>query len=360
MQNRKWPLRTLLSALACSMILYAGGCSAVLQTPVGELLGHPQAQGMNQETEPLEQELFVPEAVPLAHVPNLPASTNPNEYTFAWMSDTQLYSRAHPEIFSAMTGWLAANAQPMNIKFLVHTGDLVHVCESGEEWQNANAAMSLLDGHLRYSIVPGNHDLAKIGDPTATFLRYYGGSRWGSSSRMQWFEGGIGNMQIIDTGNREYLFLSLGYNPSAQAIQWANDRLAEHPELIAILSTHNYMRSNGELSDTGRQLYDQIVVKNPNVRLVLCGHNHEAQSRASFLDDNGDGQPDRAVTQLLADYQAATENGGDGYLRLLTVDEVNQTLRVRTYSPWLDDYDFYDAENFPGKDTFDIDISDWW
>lgn len=350
MRSRKWLPRLLTSVLACSMVFWAGGCSEVLQTPVGELWGGAQEQ---------KQEILEPEAVPLAHVPSLPAAAGADEYTFAWMSDTQMYSRAYPEIFTAMTSWLAVNAQSMNIKFLVHTGDLVHVCESAQEWQNANAAMSLLDGRLPYSVIPGNHDLARIGDPAATFLRYYGGSRWGSSSRMQWFEGGTGNMRVIDAGTREYLFLSLGYNPSAEAIQWANDRLAEYPELTAILATHNYMRADGGLSDTGRQLYEQIVVPNPNVRLVLCGHNHEAAMLTADLDDDGDGRPDRTVYQLLADYQAA-ENGGGGYLRLLTVDEEARQLRVRTYSPWLDDYDYYDAEEFPGKDRFEIDISDWW
>lgn len=353
MQFRRWAGKLLLLVLACSMIFWAGGCSEVLQTPVGELLGSAQKQEVRQE------EVLEPEAVPLAHVPNLPDAAGANEYSFAWMSDTQLYSRDYPEIFTAMTSWLAVNAQSMNIRFLVHTGDLVHVCENGQEWQNANAAMSLLDGRLRYSVIPGNHDLARIGDPAATFLRYYGGNRWGSSSRMQWFEDGLGNMQIVDAGPREYLFLSLGYNPSAEAIQWANDRLAEHPELVAVFTTHNYMSSNGTLSDTGRQLYEQIVVPNPNVRLVLCGHNHESAMLTSTLDDDGDGQADRTVYQLLADYQA-TENGGNGYLRLLTVDEEAEELWVRTYSPWLDDYDYYNADEFSGKDRFEIDISDWW
>lgn len=73
------------------------------------------------------------------------------------------------------------------------------------------------------------------------------------------------------------------------------------------------------------------------------------------LDDNGDGIPDRSVYQMLADYQGA-EEGYFGYIRLLQSDVANNKLRVKTYSPYLDDYNYYDEDEYPGKDEFVLDL----
>ena len=140
-------------------------------------------------------------------------------------------------------------------------------------------------------------------------------------------------------------------------ITWADTILKEHTEIPAILTTHDYMSVDGMRNDTGDKLFEEIVRKNPNVHLVLCGHNHDAQCRQDDLDDNNDGIKDRTVYQLMADYQE-TASGGNGFMRLLTIDERNKKLTVTTYSPFLNQYNCYSAK-YPGKDHFDIDISDW-
>lgn len=58
---------------------------------------------------------------------------------------------------------------------------------------------------------------------------------------------------------------------------------------------------------------------------------------------------------MLADYQGA-EEGGLGYIRLLQFDVANNKLRVKTYSPYLDDYNYYDEDEYPGKDEFVLDL----
>ena len=88
--------------------------------------------------------------------------------------------------------------------------------------------------------------------------------------------------------------------------------------------------------------------------MVLCGHNHTSMRSIQPIDDDGDGEADRNLIQLLADYQTA-DNGGNGYLRILTVHEKNRTLEVKTYSPYLDQYNCYD----PVQDNFSLSISDW-
>ena len=80
----------------------------------------------------------------------------------------------------------------------------------------------------------------------------------------------------------------------------------------------------------------------------LSGHYHEAQTLVDEIDDNGDGTADRKVYQLLADYQAGPE-GGQGYMRLLHFDQDQDRIIVNTYSPYMNDYNFYDTGQVRGK-----------
>ena len=87
------------------------------------------------------------------------------------------------------------------------------------------------------------------------------------------------------------------------------------------------------------------MVPNKNVIAVLSGHYHEAQTLVDSIDDNGDGKPDRKVYQMLADYQAGPE-GGQGYMRLLHFDQDQNRIIVNTYSPYLNDYNYYDPDKY--------------
>ena len=142
----------------------------------------------------------------------------------------------------------------------------------------------------------------------------------------------------------------MGYGTGDEGIAWTNSILAKYPDRYAILGVHSYMHETGVLTTLGKGIYQKIVVPNPNVRLVLCGHHHAAGRKSTELDDNGDGQTDRTVYQILADYQSAGQGGG-GFLRLLTFDKAANRLRVRTYSPYLEKNSFYED---PDIDTFEL------
>ncbi|MDY9919130.1 MAG: metallophosphoesterase [Proteiniphilum sp.] len=76
------------------------------------------------------------------------------------MPDTQVYSRLYPEIFHSQTEWIVQNAD--SIAFVLQQGDITDH-NSEEEWQNAVAAFSVMDGKVPYTFVPGNHDLGPGG-----------------------------------------------------------------------------------------------------------------------------------------------------------------------------------------------------
>lgn len=285
------------------------------------------------------------------------AYTAAGSYSFGWISDTQNYSQSYPEIFASMTNWLKAEAGG-RIKYLFHTGDVVNNMADEKQWQNALSAMQVLDGSLSYSIAAGNHDVGRDEVDYTRFLEYFGRIGEGTDRDIERYGGGIVTAERFEAGRTRYLVLAVGYGADKAALDWAGELLSRHSEYITILITHDYMRADGRLSDNGQLLLEKLVRGHPSVRLVLCGHNHNAEKNILPLDDDGDGKADRTVIQLLADYQAMPDGGG-GYIRLLTIDERKKTLTVTTYSPYYDDYDCFEPITHPQKDSFEISIKDW-
>lgn len=327
----------------------------------GSKAGGKISTEMNNPHTSFQTPVYADNDIPLVKTPAASIDV-PESYTFVWMTDTQFYSESAPQIYRNMTRWISENIDAMNIKFVFHTGDVVNHTNDPAQWLRADAAMLYLDQSVPYSILAGNHDLTDSEDPYENFLAYFGSDRflgWRANGDNIWFyQNGEAGAQIIDTGSQNYLVLALGVWPDEEMVAWADAILKEHSEIPAILTTHDYMNKDGTRSETGNRLFDEIVRKNPNVHLVLCGHNHNAEYRQDGLDDNNDGIVDRTVYQLLADYQE-TPNGGNGFMRLLTIDESEKRLTVSTYSPYLDQYNCFSEAEYPGKDYFEIDISDW-
>ena len=66
----------------------------------------------------------------------------------------------------------------------------------------------------------------------------------------------------------------------------------------------------------------------------------------SLVSFNQEGYP---VYQFLANYQEGvkgSQNGGNGWLRIVDLDYKRKTIRVRTYSPFLDKYKDDPAQEF--------------
>ena len=279
--------------------------------------------------------------------PLIPLSPNAEmPVTFAWMSDTQGYSQGFPEIFKAMTSWIVSERDTLNIQYVLHTGDVVDNYDDTRQWDNANRALSILDGEIPLFVVAGNHDidgqnqvydsyLDTLGKKRFENLRSFGGA----------YRNGRGRYDLFDIGGVPSILMSvgygMGYGVDDKAIDWMNEVLHEYSDRFAILCFHSYMDPDGSLSTDGEVLFEEVVKKNPNVCLVLCGHRHGVNHTSVQLDDNMDGTPDRTVYQLVADYQDELKSGG-GYLVLLTFDSTKRTISVKTYSPYLDDYNCYE------------------
>lgn len=263
-------------------------------------------------------------------------------YTFGWISDTQHYSQKYPDIFHAMTSYLYRERESLNLRYVIHTGDLVHKPKDENQWRIARHAMDGLKD-IPYGVLAGNHDVVeqKKKHSYPLFEEYFGeDTPQPAGPAPLVFENYRGHGDLISAGNTDYLFVYLSWPVQADAIAWANETFAAYPDRVGVLCVHEYFSTDLERTEQGERIFEEIVKRNDNLYLVLCGHRYNCRTVPVSVA-NADGSS-RTVLQGIGNYQSAGKEGGSGYLRLLTVDETAATLRLVSYSPLLDDYGFFD------------------
>ncbi|MCX7426487.1 MAG: metallophosphoesterase [Planctomycetia bacterium] len=291
----------------------------------------------------------------------------PGSWTLAVLPDTQRYTiDPWKGIFSTITQWLARNRQARNIGFVLHEGDITGG-NTADTWQVASEAMAVLDkAGIPYSLTTGNHDhdawnpFRNTPDRNTLLGDYFPIARFQSMPTFGGvFEPGRteNNYHRFTVAGKHYLTLALECGPRNETVAWANRVLAEHSDRVAVVVTHAYLYSDGTRYDwaakgasqdcnphcdsygfstphdgsenvnDGQQLWQKLVNKNKNVRLVLSGHVPWAGARLS-----GKGEHGQTVHELVAAYHDPPE----GYLRLLEFLPDGKTIQVKTYSPHLD------------------------
>jgi parallel beta-helix repeat protein len=273
------------------------------------------------------------------------ANSSSENFTIVALPDTQYYSEAWPLIFENQTNWIVQNENAQNIVFVTHLGDIVDWYPDNNQWQNANIAMSILDNKVPYTVIPGApHDMPS-NTSAPDYEKYFPASRfegysyWGGSydpSPSTSSSPNMNNYQLFSWGGMNFITLSLQYNPPADVLSWADNVLDNYKNRRAIISTHSYLNPDNTLtSDGGQNIHDSVVVQENSVFLVLCGHQvgSNGLGEAERIETIGN----RTVYQLLSDYQAI-DNGGFGYLRIIEFVPSENTIYVKTYSPWLDNY----------------------
>jgi len=266
--------------------------------------------------------------------------------------DTQFYSAemngGTPAIFEAQTQWIVDNKDVLNIAFVDHVGDIVQNGDTYEsEWVNAWSAMGTLedivatglpDG-IPYSATVGNHDQSPGGDPAGTttyYNQYFGvdhfdgrpyyGGHYGSNNDNHY--------SLFSASGLDFIAITMEYDssPDAGVLAWADGLLAAYPNRWGIISVH-YLIGTGNpatFSSQGQATYNALK-GNPNLFLMVCGHvGGEGRRSDTYLDST--------VHTVLADYQSRS-NGGDGWLRIMTVRPESGVISVKTYSPTLDLYE---------------------
>lgn len=263
------------------------------------------------------------------------------------LPDTQFYSESYPETYVAQTKWIVRRVEPDRVEFVIHLGDLVQNAGVEQEWVRADRAHRLLDGAVPYSVLPGNHDMEtvekRLTRRTTLYNKYFGPARF---ERHPWYgshagEGNDSNFCFFEAAGMKFMVVSLEFSPDDETLRWANRVIASHPDRRVILATHCYMRPDGRdqksgeyhglVGNSGEDIWDKLVRKQPNVFMVLSGH-VLGVGRQTSTNDAG-----RPVHEILADYQGLPE-GGSGWLKILRFVPGENRIEVEAYSPLLDQY----------------------
>jgi hypothetical protein len=296
------------------------------------------------------------------------------EYTNA---DNNTNGKSYNDIFKTQTNWIMANRTSKNIAYVLQEGDITNQNNFSTwpiEWQNSQAAMSILNGAnglidsidgVPYAIAPGNHD-GEYGNirNTGAFNSTFPQNQFSANL------GGVYETNKIDNayytfraGGRDWLILTFEFGPRQGAINWAKNVISSHPNHIVIIVTHAYLYTDSEYHGTpglghewttipdqepaysdlwpdandGIDIWNQLVSKYSNIRFVFCGHilGSYVTGATGFREETrADGSK---VYQMLANYQTLPE-GGSGYLRLLTINTATGVVDVKTYSPYLNNF----------------------
>jgi hypothetical protein len=325
--------------------------------------------------------------LPLDDFPN-PVAGPGAGWTAVVFPDTQNYAKfaKNQPIFESMTRWVAGHVKSWNIGLGLHVGDLVEqndIAEGGgrgwgdqngaEQWASAKRALATLDGVIPVLIATGNHDYGERNaeDRRTRFNNHFGltDNPLVANGRGQgvWIESAPNAFGARTLENAAYaitppygppwLVLALEWGPRKAVVEWAS-RLLARPEFAshrALLLVHSFLHDDnqrcgdrqrpgnahryatGKDGDThdGEDLWRALVKPAKRLEFVVCGHvmgRHVGYRK----DPNDHG---RTVHQMLFNAQGLgggsdeRGNGGDGWLRLLTLRPDGRTLDVRTFSP---------------------------
>jgi antitoxin component YwqK of YwqJK toxin-antitoxin module len=281
-------------------------------------------------------------------------------FTIVLLPDTQFYnelqagSRTH--IFDSQTQWIASHVNDLNIKLVLHLGDIVE--QSRESlYKNAHESFSYLDGIVPYVVTIGNHDIFWVKLPRPHLInnvdhrelfhknfplkKFQAMSSFGDvfqDNSLQFSIGETSKREIensyhfFNLGGVEYMVLALEHRPKDNILAWANKIAEKFKEKQIILLTHEYVEKKDTLADPyGQDIWEKFARKHKNIRFVFSGH---AKNPGKLI---GKGDHGNSTFQIGTNYQF-DENGGDGFLRLLKFYPKQKKIMVETFSPLLNQY----------------------
>lgn len=304
-------------------------------------------------------------------------AADPPLSTGAWslvhIPDTQKYV-ADPDYAPHATqqmAWIASHAAERQIKFAVQVGDLVDN-NGATQWGRIRTSMDELQGAVPYALASGNHDCGPGGNGTTRDTlfdspSYFGpGSPYATQATCKGFCAAVNepdntqNSWHTFRANRvDWLVLTCEWGPRDAVMDWMNQVIAAHPWHRVIIVVHAYLDSATQRFDwatnqsgmnpramlpaaggvnDGEDIWQKVARPNENVCLISCGHTSRGYLRST--GDHG-----QHVHQMLFDTQSAPQ-GGEGWLRLLEFLPDDRTVRVRTYSTLLDQWDTSAGDDF--------------
>ncbi|MEZ4367916.1 MAG: metallophosphoesterase [Kofleriaceae bacterium] len=278
-------------------------------------------------------------------------------FSLVVLPDTQNYPRDMAWLLDAQIEWILARQAEQRIAMVLHVGDIVEANDEFE-WFTAESILRKLDGRVPYALAVGNHDLGRGGsasDRSTRMVNHFSPARlvddpsFGGAFEPDRLDNAY---YLFSAGGADYLVVTLEFGPRDEALAWASEVTARHPDRKVIVLTHCYTyadgsrvgpgddfhpRSYGMAEDRtntvndGDDIWRRYVRHHPNIVMVISGHiTHGGAARQTAVGDHGN-----LVHEVLANYQEY-ERGGGGWLRLVRIDPAAATITMWTMSPIAD------------------------
>ncbi len=269
-------------------------------------------------------------------------------FSIVWITDTQYLSERLPLNFHKLCNWIVDYSDLLNIKAVIHTGDIVEHPERIIEWIRANRSMSiLLNNNIPYCWDAGNHDKF----PTKWYGRNF--TAFDATVMQQkdyWVSDkfdGKNTAMHFKASNWDFLIINVEFQPTLEVLQWVKYLLELYPTYHTIIATHAYLDGTGEhekwANSFEQTFFEQrILASHPNVFMVLNGHfmNGNRTSR-TFIGKHH---------ELFFNYQQTDGGKGDSRIRILTFSKEDDTIFVNTVNTVTNQF-LTDPEN-----SFTLDI----
>jgi hypothetical protein len=248
------------------------------------------------------------------------------DFTLVVIPDPQNETMFNPAMFNSQTQWMVAQKSTRHIVFATCVGDLVNLPTDGQ-YGNVDTAMDYLDaGNVPYSLGPGNHDLY---DGGTLYESWFGVARFSGKS---WYGGHYGSTNLnsyslFSTSGMDFILINLQYNPGSAQRDWADGLLKTYSNRRGIVVQHDVLYSDN--SWVNQTTYNELR-DNPNLFLMLCGHEYSSGDGAAYVA--GTGTDGHTIHVVLADYQ--NFSSGNGWLRILRFMPPSNVISMTTYSPY--------------------------
>lgn len=241
----------------------------------------------------------------------------------AIFGDIQFYTTStYNHHFRHSLSWIEYQIENgVNIKSVLHTGDVCHNPNADSHWNCFDRAMADFSKVVPFYSMIGDHDYTWYDD-----IHIDGRNNTQFNEHLQFplsmknvieqFESGRMENVVVKNeiqGQRIDLLI-LEFGPRKEVVDWANAYVKAHPNHMFVLMTHEYLEKGGgrrvkglkmaarlqnTTYTTPDQLWERLIRCNDNILCVLCGHVEDLYDFTIDINDFG-----REVPQIQHNIQS--------------------------------------------------------
>lgn len=236
-------------------------------------------------------------------------------FCFAVLPDTQIMTEFEPAAYLGETRWLADNAEVVDLRLVLHVGDVVNKGrrDPAQYLLAARAHRTLLDAGIPLLVVPGNHDYDDELDESRELGSFNAHVGFAALAGQPEFGGTFADgaaensYALLDAPSGGVIVVALEFGPRPEVVAWAEELLLRHADRSAFVLTHSYLDPDARRTHIqssyhprafpgstdaldGEQLWERLLRRMPNVVGVFSGH--QVPTPVSWridANDHGDG-----------------------------------------------------------------------